>query len=136
MLCKSGISCDEFGLPCCTPPAGATPAVTVRTGRRWAQLRSKRSVKMSERVVSMNDVKSTFAKDLSQSSQSSELSGNDIGNAFNMMPLSPQFVGGRAQSIQRDVVRFESLAVPILTKLDQQAFQTTGQQTHAYMTDT
>jgi len=110
--------------------------LSVHDNRNASELRSKRSVKMSEHVVSMNDVKSTFAKDLSQSSQSSELSGHDIGNAFNMMPLSTQFVGGRAQSIQRDVARFESLAVPILTELNQQSFQTTGQQTHAYMTDT
>jgi hypothetical protein len=51
--------------------------------------RSKGSIEVSMRVVSMHDVKLTISEDVREASQPSQLAGYHIGNAFNMVPLAP-----------------------------------------------
>jgi hypothetical protein len=109
--------------------------LSVHDGRDASQSSGKRSIEVSECVVSMHDVELAIAKDVCEASKSSELAGNNVGNALDMMALCSQFLGGDAHSIKSDETCLKPFAVSIPAKLNQQPFEAAGQQTHTDVAD-
>jgi hypothetical protein len=109
--------------------------LSVHDGRDASQSSGKRSIEMSECVVCMNDVELTISKDVRETPQSSELAGHNVGDALNMMALRSQFLSRDAHSVKSDEACLKTLAVAILSKLNEQPFESAGQETHTDMAD-